>query len=69
MLNIHKEIKDLVYERGTSITKILNALRADGINVPAQNNFAAKCKRGTIRFDDIQHILDRLGYKLEIVEK
>lgn len=69
MLNIHKEIKMLAYDHGISITKILNTLRARGVRVPMQNNFAAKCRQGNIRFDEVQQILDYLGYKLVIEEK
>ena len=69
MLNIHKEIKNLAYDRGTTITAILNNLREQGINVPLQNNFSAKCKQGSIRFREVQAILDYLGYKLKIEEK
>lgn len=69
MLNIHKEIKNLVYDRGTTITKTLNSLREKGIKVPVQNNFSTKCKKGTIKFEEVQQILDYLGYELVIKEK
>lgn len=69
MLNIHDEIRILVYRKGTSLTKMLNEIRNKGIKVPVQNNFAAKCKKGTIKFEEVQQILDYLGYELVIKEK
>lgn len=69
MLNIYDEIRILVYRKGTSLTKMLNEIRNKGIKVPVQNNFSTKCKKGTIKFEEVQQILDYLGYELVIKEK
>lgn len=69
MLDIYNEIRALVYRRGTSLTKMLADLRAKGIKVAEQKNFAYKCRQRTIKFEEVQQILDYLGYELIIKEK
>ncbi len=69
MLNIYNEIRLLVYKQGTSLTKMLGELKSKGVKVPVQKNFAYKCKNKTIRFEEVQQILDYLGYELVIKEK
>lgn len=69
MLDIYNEIRALVYRRGTSLTKMLADLRAKGIKVAEQKNFAYKCRKCTIKFEEVQQILDYLGYELIIKEK
>lgn len=51
------------------MNKILASLRDDGIITTSASNMSTKIKNHTIKFDEVQHILDRLGYKLQIVEK
>lgn len=69
MLEIRSEIKSLVGRKCTSMNKVLASLKADGIITSSPSNISTKIKNHTIKFDEVQHILDRLGYKLQIVEK
>lgn len=69
MLDIYNEIRALVYKKGTSLTKMLDELRVKGVSVTEQKNFAYKCRKHTLKFEEVQQILDYLGYELSIKEK
>lgn len=69
MLDIRIEIKSLIARKCTSMNKVVNALREVGIFTTSPSNISAKFKNKTIKFDEVQAILDYLGYKLKIEEK
>ena len=69
MLDIRIEIKSLIARKCTSMNKVLASLKRDGIITSTPNNISTKFKNKTIKFDEVQHILDRLGYRIQIVEK
>lgn len=51
------------------MNKVVNTLREAGIFTTSPSNISAKFKNKTIKFDEVQSILDYLGYKLKIEEK
>lgn len=69
MLDIRIEIKSLIARKCTSRNKVVNTLREAGIFTTSPSNISAKFKNKTIKFDEVQSILDYLGYKLKIEEK
>jgi len=69
MLNILEELKVLIVRNGTSMTKTLKKMREQGFNVPTANNISTKFKNETVKFKEIQQILDFLGYELVIRKK
>lgn len=69
MLDIRIEIKSLIARKCTSMNKVVNALREAGIFTTSPSNISTKFKNKTIKFDEVLHILDQLGYKIKIEEK
>lgn len=69
MLDIRIELKSLIARKCTSMNKVVAALRDAGIFTTGAANYSAKIKKKTIKFEEVQHILDYLGYELVIKEK
>ena len=51
------------------MNKTVHALREAGIISSGPSNMSAKIINKTIKFEEVQQILDYLGYKLVIEEK
>ena len=69
MIDIYEEVKILLLRKRLSMRKIATILKNSGHKIPDKSGLSNKFNRKTIRFDEVQVILDYLGYKLEIVEK
>lgn len=69
MLDIRIELKALIGRKYTSMNKVVRALRDAGIFTTGPSNISAKIKNKTIKFEEVQQILDYLGYELVIKEK
>ncbi len=69
MLNIYEEIRILLLRKGLSMRKLAKALNDNGYKVPKAGGLSNKFNQGSIRFEEVQHILDYLGYEIVIREK
>lgn len=69
MLDIKVELKSLIARKCTSMNKVVKALRDAEIFTTCASNYSAKIKNKTIKFEEVQQILDYLGYELVIKEK
>ncbi|MDD3419060.1 MAG: hypothetical protein PHE78_00505 [Candidatus Gastranaerophilales bacterium] len=68
-INITEEIKVLLTRSGLTISKLEREMNASGYNVGSRQNLYNKLQRQSLRFNEIQDILDFLGYKIEIKRK
>ena len=70
MINIYEEIKILLLRKGLSMRKLTIKLRENGHKkIPKYGGLSNKFNSKTIRFEEVQLILDYLGYELTIKEK
>lgn len=69
MLDIKVEIKSCIVRAGSSLAKVMVALKQKGAIKTTYSNIANKINNGTITFNEVQNILDHLGYKLTIERK
>ncbi len=69
MLNIYEEVKVLLIRKGLSMRKAAERLRNLGLKIPAKGGLSNKFNRKTVRFDEVQLLLDYLGYEFVIREK
>lgn len=69
MLNIQEELRALIARNGTSLRKTIAKLNAIGHIATTNANIANKINKGTITFNEVQYILDNIGYKIVIVRK
>lgn len=68
-LNITEEIKVLLVRNGLTISKLEKKMNEAGYNVGSRQNLYNKLMRQSLKFNEIQDILDFLGYKIEIKHK
>ena len=69
-MNIYQEVQILLLRKGWSMRKLARQMRASGYNkIPKDGGLSNKFNSKTIRFEEVQEILDYLGYKLELKEK
>ena len=65
-MNIGKEIKKLVVENGSTLTYLAKCIEiAKGKHYSVQN-LSAKLKKGTINYNELEIILIKLGYTIEL---
>ena len=69
MFDIYEEVKILLLRKGLSMRKIAKNLRELGYNFPAQGGLSNKFNKETVRFKEVQILLDYLGYELVIQQK
>ncbi len=70
MFDIYEEIKILLIRKRLSMRKAASKLRENGYTkIPKAGGLSNKFNKKTIRFDEVQILLDFLGYELVIKEK
>ncbi len=70
MLNIYEEVRILLLRKGLSMRKLAKKLRDAGYaNIPVAGGLSNKFNKETVRFSEVQTILDYLGYEIVIREK
>lgn len=68
-MDIRKEIKSLIALRGSTLTKVCQNIHKNTNKKFAPNSITNKFARKTIKFDEVQLILNELGYEIKFVEK
>jgi len=66
-MDIRNEIKSLIAKNGTTLKKICEQLTEKTGKSYAGNNLTNKLRRNTIKFEEVQEILDVLDYHIEFV--
>ncbi len=69
MLNIYEEVRIILLKKRLSMRKLAMQLRSLGYHIPKDGGLSNKFNSKTIRYDEVQNILDYLGYELIIREK
>lgn len=69
MKNIRNEIKYLAGEKGLSLGKIIELMNKKFGTSYSEQNVSNKFSRGTIRFSEVEMLLDVLGYEIEFKKK
>ncbi|MDO5020502.1 MAG: LLM class flavin-dependent oxidoreductase [Lachnospiraceae bacterium] len=63
------DLKALIIKSGNSITSVSSELnKRHGTDMSVQN-LSSKMKRGTLKYSEVEEILDIIGYKIEWVPK
>ena len=69
-MNVKNELKGIIARRGTTFKKICSIISEKTENPQFNdNNISTKFTRHTIRFDEVEQILDELGYDIVFVER
>jgi hypothetical protein len=67
-MEIRSEIKSLIAKNATTLKKVCEILSEKNGKTYIGNNITNKMRRKTIKFVEVQDILDVLGYHIEIVK-
>lgn len=66
-MDVRNELKSLIAKNGTTLKKICESLTLLSDKSYSGNNITNKLRRKTIKFEEVQEILDVLGYHIEFV--
>ena len=69
MINIYEEVRILLLRKGLSMRKAVRNLIELGYKLPIEGGLSSKFNKKTIKFEEVQLLLDYLGYELVICEK
>lgn len=67
-MNVKDEVKSLVAKKGTTLTKVCASIQEKGTKKFALNSIINKFSRKTIKFEEVQLIVNELGCKIEFTE-
>ena len=66
-MDVRNELKGLIAKNGTTLKKICEVLtQKTGKNIIG-NNITNKLRRNTIKFQEVQEILETMNYHIEFV--
>ncbi len=66
-MELRYELKSLIAKNGTTLKKVCEKLTEQTERLYIGNNITNKLRRKTIKFEEVQEILDVLGYHIEFV--
>ena len=69
MIDIYEELRIILLRKGLSVRKLARLMEALGYKMPKESGLSNKFKNKSVRFEEVQIILDYLGYELVIKEK
>ena len=67
-MNVRNEIKSIIAKKATTLKNVCEQLSINNKQKIIPNNITNKLRRRTIKFDEVQDILDVLGYHIEFIE-
>lgn len=67
-MEVRSEIKSLIAKKATTLKDVCDALSAAKNISVSPNNIINKFRRKTIKFEEVQDLLDIIGYHIEFVE-
>lgn len=66
-MELRYELKSLIAKNGTTLKKVCEKLTEETGRLYVGNNITNKLRRKTIKFEEVQEILDVLGYHIEFI--
>lgn len=68
-MDVRKEIKKLLAEEADTLTNIAEQMSAVSAKPVTMNNLSKKLRKGTIKFAEVQLIVNILGYDVKFEKK
>ena len=66
---LKKNLKSKIIKSGWTITSVVSEInKRNGTDYTVQN-FSAKMSRGTLKYTEVEQVLDIIGFKISWVEK
>ena len=67
-MDVKSEIKSLIAKKATTLKKVCEMLETSKNVKISPNNITNKLRRKTVKFDEVQDIIEILGYHIEFIE-
>jgi len=67
-MDVKSELKSVIAQNATTLKKVCEIIGQRKNQKVLPNNITNKLRRKTIKFDEVQEILDVLGYHIEFVK-
>jgi len=67
-MDVRSELKSLIAKKASTLKKVCEELERIKKEKISPNNITNKLRRKTIKFDEVQDILEILGYHIEFIE-
>ncbi|MBD5402908.1 LLM class flavin-dependent oxidoreductase [bacterium] len=67
-MDVRSEIKSIIAKKASTLKKVCAAIEQKNNEKISPNNLTNKFRRKTIKFDEVQEILEVLGYHIEFIE-
>jgi len=68
-MDIKKEIRKLLIEKGVNMTDLVNLLNEKSGKQDSLQNLSGKLNRNSLKFKEVEEILDVIGYEFQIISK
>lgn len=68
-MSIGNEIRKLAFDNAVTITQLAEYIAEKRQKPYSVQNLSIKLKKGTANFNELEMILERLGYEIEFVKK
>jgi len=69
MMPLKEELKALIIRSGWSMTEVVNKINEKYKRDNTVQNFSSKLIRGTLKYSEVEEVLELLEYKIEWVKK
>lgn len=67
-MDVRSELKSLIAKKASTLKQVCEVVELTKKQKFVPNNITNKLRRKTIKFEEVQEILDVLGYHIEFVE-
>ena len=67
-MNVKSEIKSIIAKKATTLKNVCEKVSVNTKKKLSPNNVTNKLRRGTIKFNEVQELLDVMGYHIEFIE-
>ncbi len=67
-MDVRSELKSIIAKKASTLKKVCEDIERKKNYKILPNNITNKLRRKTIKFEEVQEILDILGYHIEFVE-
>lgn len=68
-MSLKADLKSIIIKSGWSMTSVVSEINKRNNTNYSMQNFSSKLSRGTIRYNEVEEVLDIIGYKIEWVKK
>lgn len=68
-MSLKTDLKSIIVKNGWTMTSVVLEVNKRNNTNYSMQNFSSKLSRGTMRYSEVEEVLDIIGYKIEWVKK